>query len=752
MRRGGKHASAARVLHWLGIIKRPPRIRQKINSQYLTSPVEVDWDNESGMVHVAAESLKDAFFAQGYLHGRERAFQMDILRRSAKGTLSEIMGERFIAFDTFMRRVNLSHWGGLSHDGVSQNTQRYLDQYTHGVNLAFSSEILPTEYRILKAPLVPWRNEDSHLVGLYWAWMQNDIWKVKWGYEQLNDFPDVQEMLFGDWLRDGTAVLSQEAPFDVMGSSFPGSNSWVVSGALTRQGHPLLANDIHMPSNPMTLWESMFLEGGQFHVFGATLPGLPGVIAGQNQHISWGMSNANVDCQDLFAINTVDNGLSYLIDDTEHQFITRAEVIQVKGAPEVTVQCLNSVWGPIIFDTPDEPKIALRWTGFQPSPLLQTILRVNRSHDWETFNLNLAEWTVPAQHFTYSDRGGHIGYILAGEIPKRSTGGAWKVRDGNTGKDIRNETIEWTDAPRLFDPNSGYIVAANNAPSANGEIGGAFSIGYRAQRIAALIQQTRIHTRDTLKRIQRDTYSEPLFQLSQRIKRVKGLPNVWKVALEEFDGYIKPDSMTPSLLYFFSLMALPNDLKRALDRPFLKSKELFDGALPCSLWFLLGERLVPIVFRQWENLDVPKTLEKALSYGTKFFGPDYVTWTWDRALVGEFRHPLSRNPMLEGLFGRAQFEVSGDLYSPQVSAFSLTVGASWPRKLSHVPTYRQILDVFDPEDSLAIYWPGASGHPLSHYYDNLLKPFWSGEYFALGPGMMTQLLFQMLPQRGEQDE
>ncbi len=741
---------SSHLFRWLGMVKPVQKLPQEIFTDELDGPVEVVRD-DVGVPHIQAVSMKDALFVQGFIHGRERAFQMDLSRRLPLGELAEVLGPKALAFDRFMRQLNVKRWSEAAIQTWSDNTKTYVKAYVEGVNHALRTQPLPPEYRFLKADLRPWTVQDTNAITYQLAWSLNSIWHAKWIYDQLQDSEDdeVREWLFGVVDMAIPTIVPNSGHYGAWGSIGVGSNNWVVDGSHSETGSPLLANDPHLMPQLPSIWYEMFLEGGALHVFGASLPGAPGIVIGQNQHIAWGVTNIDPDVQDLYRIRMESDQHHYRVDGELHEIVKRQERIAVRGQPAETLECLDTLWGPVIYSEAPGQHIALAWSGFQPLPMVQSVLRIDRAHDWETFNTALAEWWVPAQNFVYADRAGHIGYIAAGRVPTRQ-GGPWLgVVDGNTRNYRWSGWIEWTEMPRIFDPANGYIVSANNpvvGDKAEVALFGRYSLGTRAKRIQTLLERVPKHSKQTFQEIQLDVYSEPLDLLAQKLLADASLPSEWRQILEDFHGMATVDSPAPTLLYMFALVSIPPKVRQRLDTPF------FSGIMPGppgshpfpeTWWSLLGERLIVAVLRQWDDIAVKEAIGQTQEELHRHFGPARGYWAWGRAHKARLFHPFIDVKILAPLFARQMLPMPGDLYSPLQTAFALDPRLPWPRDVAFMPSYREILDVAEPVESVGIHLTGQSGHPLSSHYDNLIVPYLRGQYFPLGPGMLTHLWFMM---------
>lgn len=738
------------MLRWLGMLKPSPRVTGEVLVQEgLQHPVEVRWD-DAGVPHITAQRMDDALFAQGFLHARERAFQMDLSRRLPAGELAELLGEAGLPYDRFMRRLNLRKWAQLAPTTWSDETLTHATSYIKGVNLAFE-QIKPAEHRLLKEPLRPWTLEDTNLLVYQLAWTLNSIWTAKWGYEQAKAWENIRDWLFGPLPSPGVTIVPGTGAGVMWGTRGIGSNNWVVDGAHSVTGKPLLANDPHLAPQLPSVWYEMFIEGGSLRVFGASLPGAPGIVIGQNRDIAWGVTNVDPDVQDLYRIEMEPDGKHYLVDGELQELEVKQEVLKVRGKPDEVIITETSHTGPIIHTEDDGKKIALNWTGFQALPVLESIFAMNKAHDWETFVFALAEWWVPAQNFVYADQGGHIGYICAGRIPIHDQGHYLGVADGNTRSTGWTGVIEWTDMPRLFDPPEGFAVSANNpvvGERATPYIAGRYSLGHRAQRITTLLETTPQHDAESFAKIQQDVYSEPLHQIAQKLLQFAGLPEPWRELMADFDGQAHATSPVPTMLYLFMVEGLPKTLKDFMDRPFFPAMNPgMPGThpFPETFWDLLGERIGPLLLSLWDHVDIAEAITRANEVGRRWFGADLKKWHWGQAHQAIPFHPFAAVKMLRPVFSRQPLPTPGDFYTPFQAAFSLEPRLDWPRSVLFMPSYRQILNLGNPKDSLAIHLTGQAGHPLSHRYDNLLTPYQEGKYFPLGPGMQTARGFEMLP-------
>jgi penicillin amidase len=312
----------------------------------LNAPVTVVRDAQ-GAPTISAASLPDLFFAQGYVTAQDRLWQMDMSRRYAAGELSEEMGKDYLKVDIAQRVLGLRQVAEMAVSQLSERDRQYLESYSRGVNAYISEHrrSLPLEFRVLRYPPRAWTPVDSFLVGGMMAEMLNHYgYRDKLEREKIGAKlgPELTADLFPstsgrDILPDGErpavgaapvaakdesrgdanrrhsrrhnrgAAFGVAARVDLLARSFdtdrpellPGSNNWVVSGAHTASGKPLLSNDMHLPHRIPNTWYEVHLSSGDYDVAGVSLPGMPAVIVGHNRRIAWGFTNLGPDVEDL---------------------------------------------------------------------------------------------------------------------------------------------------------------------------------------------------------------------------------------------------------------------------------------------------------------------------------------------------------------------------------------------------------------------------------------------------------------------
>ena len=509
-----------------------------------------------GIVHVRANNAHDLYFLQGWTHARERLFQMDQFRRLASGTYAELVGPAALPTDVALRTLGLRRAAQRSYDAASPRTRRALEAYSEGVNAWAAVHPLPVEYQALEiTAFVPWSALDSVAVGKLIAWQQSfdddtvatlaflsyaaafgpqrahalfheDLWRSA-GFDTDATVPDAMSATHA-LRRGGITQRSAEPPSEesaklmrehlervrklpafrgaVSREGRGGSNLWAISGALAREGRPLVANDPHVTLGVPALFYPMGLELDERPVFGHSVAGAPGIVHGYNERIAWGTTSSFTDVTDWFSEQVVPDaaspsGLSTLYKGVREPLIPIPQVFRANvigngvsddlvvvappAVPPATLVMPRRDGGPIVrLDSATGSALSVQWVGFGPTQELEAFLMINRARNLEAFKDALQRFDAGAQNFVYADVEGNIAFFSAGEVPVRedlqahAVNGSppWFVRNGQGGNEwlpVQNrqphqatphEIVPFAEMPQLINPPAGWFVNANNDP------------------------------------------------------------------------------------------------------------------------------------------------------------------------------------------------------------------------------------------------------------------------------------------------
>jgi penicillin G amidase len=733
--------------------------------------------DEHGVPTIDAPSFTDLFFAQGFVTAQDRLWQMDIMRRFAAGEISELLGEEFVKHDQEERILGL-RWAARKAIEVSPaQTRSHFEAYARGVNAYIEShrDRLPIEFRILRYSPRPWVPEDSMLIAAqmvkdlnhypYRDALEREKILAKLGPELTADLyvnsswhdrpPTVarpsldrneqedQPLPKGNsvvWKTTAPAFQHVASPGE-QGSGdrmVVGSNNWVVSGAHTVSGKPLLSNDMHLGHQMPNLWYEAHLRCGSFDVAGVALPGFPYVIVGHNQRIAWGFTNVGPTVEDVY-IESFNPAGQYLTPEGWKTPERRREVIRVKARPDVVLEVEVTRHGPIITElVPGETrKLALRWTLYDGTH--DPFFEVNAAQNWDEFRQAFSTFDAPGQNVVFADVNGNIGYQATGKVPIRASG------DGSLPEDGASNAHEWTGyvpfdkLPSIYNPPSGIIATANGRITPDGypySISTRWEAPWRTARIYRVLESGKKFSAADMLALQMDIYSEvDRFFAEQFVYGVDHARNPSARArqaaelMRGWDGRMTAESAAPTVAY-----RARAELTRLLLEPKLGPAPKNAKAAAATLgwktysWRMQSvwlenvlqhqlKRWLPEKYAGYEEL-LNAAVEGAVS--DEGAPADLNSWKWGAFRMVEIQHPiLGRIPLLQRWTGPGVQPQSGSGYT--VKAVSR----------SHGPSERLTVDLSNLDQSTLNLVTGEAGNFLSPYYMDQWKAWYEGYTFKL---------------------
>ncbi|MCP4330820.1 MAG: penicillin acylase family protein [Alphaproteobacteria bacterium] len=729
----------------------------------LTATVEVIRDQRT-IPHIFASSSEDAFFALGYIHAQDRLWQMEMIRRLGQGRVAEIAGEAGVGIDKLIRTLDFYRLAEQTVDLLAPDSRAVLMSYSAGVNAYLEARggSLPPDFLVAGVDPEPWRPADSIVWGklmtlqLSGNWFKERLRLLLSGHldaAQLRDlWPDNSKnspttlTSLSDLHRE-VAALAGTAPLPALAGAPGFSNEWVVDGDRTATGFPLLANDPHLGYQAPNLWYLARLEAPGLSVVGATVPGVPIVLLGHNNHIAWGLTTTESDVSDLFIERVVPEAPDmYETPRGPMRFETREEIIEVRGGDPITWTVRSSRHGPVVSDLwVDDGQLpigdnvlALKAAFLQPGDLTaQAMLRLNRAIGWKPALEALRDYAVPQQNFVYADIAGNIGIITPGLVPIRRRGDGWLPVPGWTDDYAWDGYIPYDQLPQSFNPSSGRIVNANNAivpPSYPYFLGRDWENKYRAERIDELLDGAGPYDTNLFIDMQADNLSGAARQLLPLMLAPKALgdrADGARALLSNWDYSMFRDQAEPLIF-----TAWLRELNRAL-----YADEL--GDLFESYWGLRAEVVFHILSDagQWcddittagtEDCDsrIALALDRAIARLAAEYGDDPLEWFWAIPHRAEFKNRvLDVIPLIRDLANLA-IAVDGGTYTINRNSSSIGNDKA-PFAAVHGAGYRAIYDLSDLSQSLFIQATGQSGNPLSPFYDSFLVSWRDFRYLKI---------------------
>ena len=507
----------------------------------------------------------------------------------------------------------------------------------------------------------------------------------------------------------------------------PGSNNWVISGAHTASGKPLLSNDMHLGLNVPNIWYMADLRAPGFHAAGVTLPGMPFVIAGHNDHIAWGLTALYADVQDLYVENV--QGNNYQGNDAQwHPLTLDHEVIRVRGRKDVNYDVRLTDHGPLLdpIFTKDSRAIALKWALYDATLNSIPLYALDTASNWSEFSSGLSQWCWPTQNVVYSDDQGHIGYHAVGRIPLRPAGISDLPIQGNSRE--WQGYIPFADMPNAFDPPSGFLASANSRVTSDKSrypLTDDWADPYRAERIYKLLQGRDHLTPADLLAVQTDIYSEMdqemahrfataidhTYDANQQLRTVADLMRNW-------DGRLTIDSAAASLVtatrYQLRQMLLEPKLGKDDARNYTWSESNFAEE---EIVMHASPDWLPPSYKDWDEF-LTDAVRRAIK--EDHAPSDLSKWNYGSWHVVDLEHPLSNFlPIIGRIAGTGPLPLSGDTTTVK------QVGRSFG------PSQRFTMNWSNVDGSTENIVLGESGNPYSPYFRDQWNDYYNGRTFAM---------------------
>ena len=732
----------------------------------LDATVEIVRD-ANAVPHIYAQSPRDGAFAMGYVHAQDRLWQLEMQRRIGQARLAEVVGEPAVEPDKFLRTLGIYRVAERNFEMLEPEAQAIYEAYAKGVNayLETHSELLPLEFQLLGHEPEPWRPADSLVWLKIMAWDLGDNFSDELLRARLAGTLD-RAQLQDLWAQhpddpvpgphaalpalEGTGIdfAALAAALPVPRASGLGSNAWVLSGAHTESGKPLLANDPHLRLEVPSVWYLAHVSTPEFDVVGATLPGLPFPLLGQSRTLAWGFTNTGPDVQDLF-IERIDpdDPSRYLAPEGSLPFEVRTETIGVSGEDPIQLEVRVTRHGPVVSDLLEESGeflekghvLAFSWTALADDDRSgQALVNATKAQSWQAFVGALGDLAVPQQTVVFADTEGNIGYVAPGHVPIRATGQGHMPAPGWTGAHDWVDRVPSDALPGGSNPASGRIVTANNRMVGNDYpyyLTDDWTAPYRARRIEALLDARPKHDVASFAAIQQDLVSLAAARLTPVLLELAEPANETMrsalAMLAAWDHGMGRES-TEALIY----MAWVRELMHVLF-----ADELGDAFE--DYWKIrtepihraLGERTqwcddVTTAAEETCGEAVSRALKMSLEYLAVTHGHDFDDWRWGEAHAVRMKSRILGEVPAIGSWFEIEMPSGGEKETVKAGGFDVA-DAERPFAQNHGAGYRAVYDLGDPANSVFVISTGQSGNPLSSHYEDYAEPWRDGEYLPM---------------------
>ncbi|HEV8574893.1 MAG TPA: penicillin acylase family protein [Dehalococcoidia bacterium] len=762
---GALLAAGAAVLAGGYVLRRPvPRGKGKVTLQGLRARAEIIRDRW-GVPHIYATNIEDVAFAVGYAQAQDRLWQMEVNRRAASGTLSELLGEQALEIDRMTRRIGFRRAAERDWREADKEERAALNAYAAGVNAYIARAKMPLEFTILRSRPGPWQPVDSLAFGRLFGWALTGNWDSeivrswtieRFGAEVMAELepnypagapvivpPGTEAKGIRPDLLDDMRQTEELVGFVGRGAS----NNWAVDGTKSATGKPLLASDPHLTLSMPSIWWEMHIDSPEMKAAGVGLPGLPAVIMGHNERIAWGMTAALVDGDDLFVeqVDPADAPRYRQNGKWSRGEVVREEIAVRKRKEPVVEEVLTTRHGPVISPAikGETRTLALRTVALEPAHQVKAMMTVMAAQNWDEFRQALQGWPFPSLNFAYADVDGNIGYQLAGLVPMRGKGHGTVPAPGWTEDYDWKGFVPFDELPHSYNPPAHWIASANNKIADDDYphfLSTENADGFRQKRIVEMLEAKEKHSTADFERMQVDQLSLAAKELVPLVTELKPEDEWCRrviTFLKAWDYRLSPDSVAACVYeVFFAHM-----VRRTLEEKLGSWSDFFLGkgvhALrPHTLFYVASHSWLMEKMRERPEWFQGKTwsqaMEEALGSAVaelrERLGDEVSRWQWGRLHKQPFAHALGGVRGLDRIFNRAAVPVGGDANTVWQAAYTPYNGYDVN---SFTASWRQIIDLADFNESRATLPSGQSGHPGSRHYADMTGMWRRGAYHPM---------------------
>lgn len=764
-----------------------PAYQGIITSSKIISDIEIYRDSFA-VPYIFAENDNDAAFALGYVHAQERLFTMDFIRRAGEGRLSEILGDEAVPFDNMFRTVGIKRNILRNYSRIDPSVISLLQSYSDGVNAYIEERKgnYSIEFDVLGYQPEKWKPLHSLIIIKMMAWELNMSWWTdltfseliqklgeKKALEILPDYPENAPTIIADNFKYLSAINSSLVETDKAFRNFIGwtgthigSNNWVVNANKSTSGKPIIANDPHLAFSAPGKWFAATVNSKEgWETSGVTLPGVPGIVIGKGENISWVLTNVMNDDADFYIEKLDSSDSKYFVDGQWRDLRIIKDTIKVKNGKDRVIEIKETHRGPIISDIhtfnfiyntaeSEFPPISMKWLGNEFSDEMLSFYKINKAKNWNQFREGVKYFGIPGQNFVYADTTGNIGYIMGARIPLRKKNNPTLVFDGTNTENDWQGYVPVEEIPVVLNPKENFITSANNKilKDFKYHISNLWEPSSRIDRIYELLNSKEKHSAEDFKKYQMDITS-PYAKLitSHIVKAFEGIKindNNLKTAIEllsEWDFNLKKQSQTPSI-YVVTLKYLLHNIYYDELGDDLFNRFVFLANVPFRSLLRVLDKPESLIFddistakTESKNEIIRKSLADALTFLEENLGKDLTNWQWGRLHTVTFKHAFSGNfSLLDKYINIGPYEIGGDgttinnteyPFSESIDKYPMFSHSEFENILG--PSMRYIYDFAKPDQYYLILTTGQSGNVMSDNYRDQ-TPYWlQGKYMLI---------------------
>jgi len=780
--------TAGLIFYWT-FYKPLPDYEGTIRLETLKEPVDIHWDKD-GVPHIYARNKHDLYLSLGYVHARDRLWQMTLSQMLAEGRMAEFLGKELVSFDKQQRTLGIWEVSQKIERDLSDSTRFILEAYTKGVNmfLKTNKKKLPIEFSLTGIEPIPWSVTHSIALTRLMAWNLNVSWwpEIMYGYlknklssDRFNQLTAVFES-YPSFAHSKSGAVQFPSAYNALlqfldtelkrrsllqnNGSHAGSNAWVVDGGKTASGFPLLAGDPHLGLQMPGTWYEAHLNLHDFNLSGATLAGAPVFVLGQNEFMGWSLTNIMADDTDFFVeqIDPRDRG-QYVVDSLNGKAVTQPfeisrQIIKIKGGGEEFLEIRKTKHGPVISDIyPNDSLvsnrvISMQWTGQTVSHEIEALLGINWASSLSEFKEQLPKFRVPGQHFVYGDVVGNIGLFSAASIPIRPYNPIIPRKGWDPSYDWQG-FIPFEEMPKIINPESGYLANANNKlPSIenNQYLATFWEPASRIQRITQILGNTDSLRVEDFALMQNDTFSHHAKFVVETILPIlrqennNGRFNIALSYLENWNYLYDPNATAASILDVFFVELVKNTLSDEVGEKAYRNFIRIENIPIRTMAYLLRNRSLNLLFDNIQTKGVKETridvvtksMAEALDYLNDTYGTETFEWRWEQLHTVQILPPLLGRAAEDQDASNALKLIVKNILSlgPETATgHSQSINSTqyqWsdPYNVTNGPSIRRIVDFADLSRTYSITPTGQSGRPMSEHFGDQFQMWLNGEY------------------------
>ena len=728
-----------------------------------------------GIPHIYANTEDDAYRSLGYVHAQDRLWQMELMRRIAKGELSEVFGKDLVDTDKFMLSLGIDEHTKKTVGQLDINSEmvRLAQAYLDGINQFLEEGPTPIEFYLTGIDKRPFTLEDVYNTVGYMAFTFAQAHKTdpllthikdKLGPEYLKNLPidtNTATEIIKNYDRDKDSVSSQlsgiayNALEKLPVPLFEGSNSWVLAPEKTKNGKVIFANDPHIGFAQPSVWYEAHLVTPTYEKYGYHLAGVPFPLLGHDRKIAYGLTMfQNDDLDFYYETNNPENPNQYKTESGWQDYKTVTKTIRVKDEADIEFTYKVSRHGPVLNgiakQIEDKTPVAMSWmyTKKEANEVLDGLFGMIKSKNITDFRAALPKIHAPGLNVMYGDAEGNVAWWATAQLYTMPDSVQTKfILDGTLGKAEPIGFIEFKDNPHAINPPWNYVYSANNQPdSVNGKLyPGYYLPENRAKRIVALLDNKEDWTLSDTQKMILDVTSSLNPQIINESLRFVGISNYSPEQLEMLDllnsweGDYPLNSVAATFFHRSVYYVLKNSFEDELGP---EKFEQFLGTHLMKRHVATGTRFKTGIW--WDDVRtkdkietkediVARSLADAYKSLVRDFGPDYTKWTWDRVHTIEFEHPIGQVEALRSFFNVGPFPIEGS--REVINNMSFPYDSTGFYRVTSGPSTRRVIDFSDIENSTSILPTGQSGNPLSKHYKDQVDQYVKGEFRKM---MMNQ--------------